>query len=419
MIVDYTYENSILEFSFQTEDDDILEYKNNSGCNTKLIKLNNKKCKFVLPNKLENIHSDLLGLTVVLLIYPFVGKNIKLPFPVSIDFANQFLKLGKNISPIDEYLEIRKIYDGKSSLSYSCGTDSTASLLLMPKNTEIIFLDRITPIGSKDTYNKDHIYRTLDYLIADDYKVTLIKSDLEFLREPKGFTMDLACSTPNILLADFFNIDSIAYGYTNHHNEFLKNDIDYICTGDNRLHFTYQNEYPKDMSFSFWNELFNICGLKINMNTMGITEVFTEYIVYNSKYKNIIQSCMRDNCNKCFKCFKINLIKFIFDNNNLNDKFLEELFRNIENEIKKPRYNKTLNTIHEIHKLNTSLLFACGFYHGDNKYINNIKKNYSKYIKDFNYLLKWNPSSKKFMDEKYIDEFLINLKLFTSLKKNF
>ena len=42
MIVEYTYDNNILEFSFEPEDDDILEY-NNEGCNTRFIKLNQKK----------------------------------------------------------------------------------------------------------------------------------------------------------------------------------------------------------------------------------------------------------------------------------------------------------------------------------------------------------------------------------------
>lgn len=239
MIVDYTYDNNILEFSFEPEDDDILEY-NNEGCNTRLIKLNQKKCKFILPDNLSGIHPDLLGLSVVLLIYPFVRSKIKLPFPISNEFANHFNQLGKEIGPIDNYLEKRNSIDGTASLAYSAGTDSTASLLLMPKNTNVIFLDRIIPPGSDSNYIKDNIYRTLDTLISDDYKVLIVKTDLEYIRNPIGFPLDIACSVPNILLSDYLNIDSIAYGYCNHHNEFLNNNIDYICTGDNRF---YMNEF--------------------------------------------------------------------------------------------------------------------------------------------------------------------------------
>ena len=413
MIIEYSYDNNILEFSFEPEDDDILEY-NNEGCNTRFIKLNQKKCKFILPDNLSSIHTDLLGLSVVLLIYPFVGSKITLPFPISNEFANHFKKLGKEIGPIDNYLEKRKTIDGNPSLAYSAGTDSSASLLLMPKKTNIIFLDRIIPLGSFTNYNKDNIYRTLDTLIADDYKVLIIKTDLEYIRNPVGFPLDIACSVPNILLADYLNLDSIAYGYCNHHNEFLNNTVDYICTGDNRYYTDVLAE--PETSIHYWNELFNICGLKLNMNIMGISEVYTEYIVYKSKYKDIIQSCMRESigsfCNKCFKCFKRNLIRRILDNNKLNDDDIKEIFTNIENEIKKPRYNKTLESIQEIVKLNTILLFASNFYEGENKIMNNIKTHFSDQTNDFEYILKWNDKSKILMDNKYTNSFLENLDIY-------
>ena len=146
---------------------------------------------------------------------------------------------------------------------------------------------------------------------------------------------------------------------------------------------------------------------------MGISEVYTEYIVYKSKYKDVIQSCMRESigsfCNKCFKCFKRNLIRNILDNNKLTEDDINDIFSNIESEIKKPRYNKTLESIQEIVKLNTILLFASNYYDGDNRIMNNIKEYFSDNIDEFDYILKWNDKSKILMDKKYMNSLLENL----------
>ena len=76
MIINYNFQNSHLIFSFILENnfDDKREYINKS--NKRIIKLNSNKCCFVLQDSLTNIHPDLIALSSILLIYPFVGKRI-------------------------------------------------------------------------------------------------------------------------------------------------------------------------------------------------------------------------------------------------------------------------------------------------------------------------------------------------------
>ena len=76
----------------------------------------------------------------------------------------------------------------------------------MPNNTKVCFLDRIIPINKQTLYCKDNIYLTLDLIINSGYHVNVIHSDMEYLREPVGFPIDIACGIPNILLSDFYNL---------------------------------------------------------------------------------------------------------------------------------------------------------------------------------------------------------------------
>ena len=149
-------------------------------------------------------------------------------------------------------------------------------------------------------------------------------------------------------------------------------------------------------------------------------------------------------CDNCFKCFKRKLIRLTIENKKITDDNLDELFNMIENEIKKPRYDKTLETIYEIGKLNVVLLLTCLFYQENNEQKNNhinpiinsknnsiikrsnindtysknykiietIKNNFGNNISNSQYLFKWNNKSKPLLDLKYYDYFLNNLKFF-------
>lgn len=417
MKVSYQFEKSVLSFNFILEknygDRDI--YK----IGKRTIKLNQTNVMFIMPYlfDIKKIHPDLLGLVAILLIYPYVGKRIELSFEISKCLANAFSKCGKIIVPINPSITKRMVDNNHyPSIAYSGGTDSTAGLIVMPKNTKVCFLDRIIPINKKSMYCKDNIYLTLDLLINDDYSVNIIQSDMEYLREPVGFPIDIGCGIPNILLADTLNIDSIAYGYANHHKEFLNNNtIDYICTGTFKLYRKDEN-IDIEKRYSYWNNLFQSVDLYINMPIMGINEIMTQKIVLSTNYSNIIQSCMRgriDNeCGKCIKCFKTNIVKHIYHNKNIGFKELNKFLNSIEKEVEK-KYNMKLENIDEILTLESIFLLIMNYYNNDKKHpiVEKFKKLYPKY-NEKNILFKWNESSSYFIMPKYkntITQNLINL----------
>lgn len=417
MKVNYQFENSILSFHFSLEK--IYGDRDTYQIGKRIIKLNQTSIMFIMPNvfDIKQIHPDLLGLVVILLIYPYVGKRIELSFEISQYLANAFSECGKIILPINPSITKRTVsIDSYPSIAYSGGTDSTACLIVMPKNTKVCFMDRIIPINKKSIYCKDNIYLTLDLLINNDYSINMIQSDMEYLRDPVGFPIDISCGIPNILLADMLNIDSIAYGYANHHKEFLNNNtIEYICTGTFKLYREDKN-IDVEKRYSYWNKLYQSVDLYINMPIMGINEIMTQKIVLTTCFSNIIQSCMRgkigNECGKCIKCFKTNIVKHIYQYKNIGFADLTKYLSSIEREIGK-KYNLKLENIDEILTLESILLFIMNYYNNDKPHhiVDKFRKLYPKY-NDKKLLFKWNETSSAFIMSKYkpiITQNLVNL----------
>ena len=429
MKIDYEFKKSHLIFNFIPDIDDKLEYINRS--NNRIIKFNNKTCCFLLPDKCKIIHNDLICVASILLILPFVNKTIEFLFPISNHIIAVFKKFKlKIISPIKK-INFRNLDSvSNPSLAYSGGTDSTAALLLLPKNTKVIFADRIIKLDNKGIYNKDSIYYVLDNLISINYDITVVKTDMEYIRLPIGFPTDLACSIPNILLADYHNIDNITYGYCNHHAEFLNNDIEYICTGDLQL----INDNPKFIyeNSNFWKELFGAISLGLNFNTMGLTEVATTLLINKSPLQNIVSSCIRGNinsrCNRCFKCFKTSAMEIFLKKKYFDENDLNLLMDIIKDEIKKPRYgNINIDQIDNIKKIEAFLIFISYYYkevnnqnpiNPINKTLSRIIKKYSKYHKNFHKNMKWNPESLKYCDINYQRNFKKKIKEVNNIIEN-
>lgn len=417
MKVVHNFDSSILSFIFYLENND----RNIYNKNNKKIKMSSNKVNFIMPNSFDinNIHPDLLGLVVILLIYPYVENRILLSFEISKEFAKKFSICGKIIQPINPSLEPRKKITSNTnpSIAFSAGFDSMSALLLMNQKTKVCFLDRIIRIDKSSIYNKDSIYLTLDLLINYDYSVSVIKSDMEYLREPVGFPIDIACGIPNILLADILNIDSIAYGYSNHHAHFLNSNIEYICTGTFQLHTKYsKKEVKPEKTYEFWNSLYQITGLFLEFPIMGITEIMNHKIVLSSHIGQYVQSCMRGKigkgCNKCIKCFKNNIIKHIEKEKQINNKNLIYFLNNIKESIKK-KYGLNLEKMYEICNLESLYIYIMDSYKDD--ITNPVIETFNSYFKKYNkkMVLGWNNSSRDLISPKYQEQIINNIKRFT------
>ena len=324
MKIKYNYndDKKILEIFFDLDlpNGDKTSYINHKN---KTITLAKQNCKFILPSsfKRTHLHNDLVALSAILIIYPFIGNKIEFLFQVSKPFCSELSKTGKRIeAPVKPYQHLNSRTTIKQALAYSGGYDSTAASILLPNDTVHVFLDRINPISKQIlNYRKDQIYFSLDMLMKIKKNVVSIKTDLEYMREPKGFIFDLACGIPCILLSRFYNFKHINYGYVLHHLEQFNLDglePEYYCLGQWKLYIKC-NQFTKMINkFSFWDNLFEIVDLKISFPLKNMSEIQTYRLVNSNKiYKLKFSSCMRGlvnkPCGKCKKCAKIKFLEFL------------------------------------------------------------------------------------------------------------
>ena len=296
MDVDIVLEYGRIEFSFKLDEDDekrVSELK--FGIDRKVIYVD------IGQYDSSEIHPDLICLCSILLCNPFVGKKLKINFPMSEKFQKTCqtvisrYELMPGTSVIDPNLEIS---DGVPGLAFSGGADSTAALAILPRSSIPIFLLREEEKHS--VYNPEAALRTCDELADCGFLVKKVISDLEYIRNPVGFPTDLANSIPAILLSGFLELDSISFGTVMEsafgigHEEFV--------------------EYGKGAHWRFYSKIFESAGLKLSMPTIGVSEIGTALINKNSIFGNLSQSCIRGTwqkpCLRCWKCFRKELLNF-------------------------------------------------------------------------------------------------------------
>ncbi len=182
------------------------------------------------------------------------------------------------------------------SLSYSAGVDSHACLELMPKNTVVMYHERV---GFKSALNHTNALEMLDALQDDGYAVVRIESNHEQIRfdrgKSPGFSTDLAVGVHAVLMADFFGFSGVAFG-TPLENSFLFHGH----TGRDFLNSKYWIHHKS---------IFEKAGLDLILPTAGLSELINLKITEHSKHGSLAQSCLRSNvqgatCGACWKCFR-------------------------------------------------------------------------------------------------------------------
>jgi len=301
-----------LVFEFQAEEGDELEPSDK-------FRMGAKRCEFSLPDAIspESIHPDHLGLVVIMLCTPFVHGKLTLPKAISEQFHDSTKVLRRfEVGPINPALEpYYPASDSRPALAFSGGTDSTAALALMPESTVCVFLDRPTLEGS--LYDKDAPLQICNNLKEDGRDVYMVRTDLEYLRDPIGFPVDVANSAPAVLLAELLGFNSIAFGT--------------IFEAAYRIGHPRYRDYPRGSHFSRWGSLFSGAGVPLNLVVAGLSEVCTSRLMVEHPYGKYSQSCIRGKwrapCRNCWKCFRKILLDTIIRGEELSDNLLDELFR--------------------------------------------------------------------------------------------
>lgn len=314
MKVNYSCKNGVLKFKFTLEDKEGVDY-------TGKVKMGRNTCEVRLPKDwtLDSVHPDALALATILIVYPFIGEQMKLSIGVSKEFHKEFMAItGKMVVPIDKSLKARKSpKSARPALSYSGGVDSTVALLLLPENTCGVFIDRVVPreMIHQAVYNKEAAYYACQFLKEQGKTIYKVKTDFEYIRSPRGFSLEFSTSIPALLLADYSHgFDSIASG-TIMENVYLE----FEEFNANRLYYTN------------WKSIFDIVDLPRNDVTAGLSNIGTlKILIKDNRYISIAQSCMRGTkfnpCNNCWKCFKKLLIEKVLLGEQLSDKLIDKLF---------------------------------------------------------------------------------------------
>ena len=285
------------------------------GAYTDKILMVEDKFKITLPRKFnaKTVHPDHLALISILVAHPFVGTCLNLPFKVSEGFAQAtsgFTTYKVKYAGTDG-LQYKSPADAVPGLSFSGGADSTACLLLMPKSTVSVFMDR--PIRKKTSmYNKTASLATIKHAKKQGFEMHSIHCDVEYTRQPLGFPTDLVPSIPLIAIAQQRGIDSIAFGT--------------VMESAYRIGHKQARDYANSHHFRLWGRLFAAAGLPLYLPVAGVSEVGTSKIVRESTFSHYTRSCIRGKwpnaCENCWKCFRKNMVEEKFNNGMVSEEFL-------------------------------------------------------------------------------------------------
>jgi len=182
----------------------------------------------------------------------------------------------------------------RPGLSFSGGIESTAAMLVMPRNTILAYHQR----DFESMLKHDNALRFIKRLKWRHFrKVHIIKSNHEKILthwgKMNGFSTDLACAAHLILLADYFDLDSIAVGMP----------LDNSWLNKGRLF----RDFPLCKWYTKWTPPFKSAGLEINLAVNMISQAGCLEIVQKRGMVNWAQSCLRaragNTCDRCWKCF--------------------------------------------------------------------------------------------------------------------
>jgi hypothetical protein len=241
---------------------------------------------------LDHIHGDHLALSALLVAYPWVRGRMDFGLPVSSQFAATLEGLGISVGSPTGAPPYTTSPGSVAGLAFSGGVDSTAALSLLPGNTVSVFLDRPSVEGS--LYNKEAALKACSSLLERGWECLVVPCDLELVRKPTGFPVDVANGVPAILLAQHLGLGSIAYGSVMESLYSLGRGV--------------YKDYNQTTHYRIWGSMLEASGLLLSYPVAGVSEVGTEIICSKSRLGDLAQSCIRggfgDPCLKCFKCFR-------------------------------------------------------------------------------------------------------------------
>ena len=383
MKAEYSTEGPILKVKFILENDD-------GKATSRGVSMVRDILEIRLNDSLSasKIHPDHLALITIMSVHPFVRDVLKMDLKVSAEFAEIVQKLCPYNIEFKSTKGKQYVANSKSRpcLAFSGGVDSTAALMLMPKDTVCAWLDR-PQFTERTLYNKSAANATMDFAEKSGFEVHKVYCDVEHLRNPVGFPVDLTSGITAIAIASQRNIDSIAYGM--------------VMESSYRTGHAKYREYPLSTHYKMWAPLFATAGIPLFLPVGGVSEVCTSIIVINSPFNGAARSCIRgewpEPCNNCWKCFR----KTLVDNRILNKPISnEEMAKWIS--VKEVKYKlKSWPVSHE-----NVLAWALKNPLISGEIAKKLLKRLEGSRRDLDLLSRWYPPSIELIPEKYRNDFI-------------
>jgi hypothetical protein len=273
------------------------------------------------------------------------------------------------------------------ALHFSAGVDSFAALSVLPRRTELFFLDRVVPEGAKaGLYKSDAAFHAMQVLHErHDRTVWRIPTDLEFLRSPVGFPLDISNAIPTVLMADHCRLNAQGWGT--------------VLESGYRVGTRIYLDYAVNQDYIRHGTVFAAAGLPYLQSVVGVSEVGTTMIERRSPYAGLAQSCIRglpgQPCLRCKKCFRKELLGRVLDDRPIEDELVDELLSS-----KEVRGYVTAAPI----KHEDVVSYVMTRYRGSHPVMRHLRKRVVRRREPMEWLERWYPPSLDLLPAGYRDE---------------
>lgn len=316
--------------------------------------LANQSFRFLLPNaihRFEDVHPDLLGLVVLLIVHPFVHQELHLSFAVSRVFADAVAEAfdgAVRLFPVDPDVPSRQAgcpirtadatatpeaIQYQPSVAFNGRVHSTMAAAVVGTRAQLVALDHWNASAGVRTspYPSDALYYSLDRMENQGFRVAMVKTDVASVCEPHGFAHPLTACVGNVLLADVLHLHTVhmgsalasmaAFGHTDHHNTpgarvtgngkqkpptigDVPATIDTLSFRSGRL-VCDPNARGRDSLASWW-KVFGAVDLQLEFPLCGASDACIVKLLHDNQHWPNTSYCLyarpRYKCGQCAEC---------------------------------------------------------------------------------------------------------------------
>lgn len=297
---------TFIEAFFEADDVQVANRLEGPGINIE------NRCRLVYFDKeYRDIHPDLIALACLAIFYPFIGKNVTFPFPVSPRIANS---INREIFAKTKSLNIRNIdeslpkYHGEfgSVLAYGGGMDSSAILALFPHS----YVVHEASIKNGDVVEDQANNITIN--LQKMGRGALVYTNSRYISEPGGWHVWIGSIVTALLEAGARQAKYI-YAGTILGSAFMSNGQKYFDRHNSRK---WHGE-----SGNYWQQLFWDIGIPLVQPLMGCSEILTMDACLRNLNPDSVHYCTAKNgfaCGVCPKCFRRESIKNYLTNEDID-----------------------------------------------------------------------------------------------------